>query len=65
MREESTGSLEELHSRVQCELDLADNLAKRRLSVYAQIQQLHPEIAEDVWGSVASQMNVELGDRLG
>ena len=64
MQDEAQGSLEELHSRVQHELDLLDNLAKRRLAVYAQVKDLHPEIADDVWGSVASQMNVELGDRL-
>jgi len=48
--------------RVQHELDLQENLAMRRLKVVRKIQEAHPEIADDVWGALASQMNVQVGE---
>ena len=51
-------------SQIDNELELAANLAKRRMNVVNQIKTLHPEIADDVWMAVSSQTNLELGDRI-
>ena len=53
-----------MSERINSELDLAGNLAKRRINVVSKIKDLHPEIADDIWGAVASQTNLELGDRI-
>ena len=57
-------SLEQLSSKVEHELNLAESLAQRRLSVHAKVQERHPAIADDVWGCIATQTNIDLGDRV-
>ena len=56
-------SLEELASKVNLELDVAANLAKRRLALTAKVKESNPYVADDIWGAIAMQTNIELGDR--
>ena len=56
--------MEQLVSKVGNELELASNLAKRRTKIVQKIKQLHPEIADDIWGAVGAAQ-VDIGDRVG
>ena len=49
--------------KVNLELDQAANLAKRRICLIEKVREQHPAEADDIWGTIAMQTNIELGHR--